>query len=181
MTFIAAAPLLFAAAGCSPDSAALTKAKADAEAAKAALAKAEAELLTIKAKLKAPERHQLDQQRAAMAGAFNRNDPQGWAAVYAADAEFVEETGEVIRGAEAIQKSLAKLFAENRGIQAQAFVTSERFVAPEVMVEDGSFQVSGLKGGGKREGRYITVWVHRDGQWRLVSHRNWIPTKQPAP
>src|SRR5437667_1398733 len=66
------------------------------------------------------DRQLLEKQRVALAEAFNRNDAAAWAAVYAADAEFILETGEVARGPAAIRDLFAKLFADNKGIKVTA-------------------------------------------------------------
>jgi len=129
----------------------------------------------------APDKQLLERQRAALAEAFNRNDAKAWAAVYADDAEFIHETGQVAEGRAAIQKLFAKIFADNKGIRVTAGTTKERFITPEIVLEDGTYRLTGQKDGGPSEGRYTTVWVHRNGQWLLLSHRSWVPVKQPEP
>jgi uncharacterized protein (TIGR02246 family) len=129
----------------------------------------------------APDRQLLERQRAALGEAFNRNDAEAWAAVYAADAEFILETGQVADGRASIQKLFAKVFADNKGIRVTAGSTKERFITPEIVVEDGTYRLTGKKDGGPSEGRYTAVWIHRNGQWLLLSHRSWVPVKQAEP
>jgi uncharacterized protein (TIGR02246 family) len=129
----------------------------------------------------APDRQLLDKQWAALGEAFQRNDAQAWAAVYAEDAEYIGTTGEIAQGRAAIQKRWAQIFADNKGIKTSGLMTNERFLTPEIVLQDGTWQVTGQKVGTPSEGRYTTIWVYRNRQWLLVSHRDWIPIKQPEP
>jgi len=48
---------------------------------------------------------------------------------------------------------------------------SIRIVAPGVAVEDGKFSETPTPDGGAVAGRYVAVWVKRDGDWQLASLR----------
>src|SRR5688572_3186931 len=160
-----------AVAGCSADNAAVAKARA-------AQAGAEAELARIRAGA-AVERHTLDQKRMGLVEAFNRLDAKAWASVYADDADLIHEGGETFKGRAAIEAFHAKFFADNPGMRVKAGTANERFITPGIMLEDGFWEVGPRQDGGATQGRHTTVWVHRNGQWALVSHRGWVPLKAP--
>lgn len=165
--------VIITAGGCM-ESAAVAKARAEAEAAKAALAKAEAELARPQAG--AADMQQLNNRRANFGDAYNRQDAKAWASFYLDDADFVTEAGGRHTGPAAIEKLYSKLFADNPGMRVTAMPTNERFLAPGMLLEDGTWEVQGRKDGGDRSGRYVAVWVYRNGQWSVISHRAWIPT-----
>jgi uncharacterized protein (TIGR02246 family) len=174
----AAAIFAVTTAGCSADNGAVAKAKAETEAAKAAQAKAEAELERIKGG--APDRALLNKQRTALVDAFNRGDAEAWAKAYAEDAEVIYETGDVYKGPAEIQKFYAKLFGDNPGMKLTAAdMTSERFLTPGIVLEDGWWQVAPRNDGGARAGRYTNVWMYHNGQWLVTSGRAWVPIKLP--
>jgi uncharacterized protein (TIGR02246 family) len=109
---------------------------------------------------------------------FLANDAKAHAAVYAPDGDFTETTGEVFRGREAIEKFFANIFSRTKITPVQMQFDSQRYVTPEVLVVDGSFAFAPRQDGGPTQGHYTTVWAYRDGQWLIVCHRSWVPTKQ---
>jgi uncharacterized protein (TIGR02246 family) len=129
----------------------------------------------------APDRNALNNQRAVLGDAFNRGDAKTWASVYADDADFIHESGDVLRGPAEIEKGFAKGFADNPGLRVNAVLTEERFLTPEIVLEDGTWRVTGARDDRATEGRWTAVWMFRDGKWRVVSHRGWIPWKPKAP
>lgn len=120
-------------------------------------------------------------QRATYFQAYNHNDAKTIAGLYSPDADFIIETGEVLHGREAVEKFFTQVFARNKGIQLTPKRASDRFVTPEVLVEDGSFELAPRQDGGVTQGRYTTVWVYGDGQWLLYCHRSWVPIKEREP
>lgn len=127
----------------------------------------------------ARNRQLLNAQRAAMGQAFNRGDAAAWTKFYAPDAEEIIETGDVFQGAAQIQQHYAKLFGDNPGISTTAGVTTERFLTPQVFVEDGWWRLVDRMDGGAIDGRYTNIWTDRDGQWLIASARTWAPVKAP--
>jgi uncharacterized protein (TIGR02246 family) len=112
---------------------------------------------------------------------FLANDAKAHAAVFAPDGDFIETTGEVFRGREAIEKFFANTFSRTKITPVQMRFDSQRYVTPEVLLVDGSFAFTPRQDEGPTQGRYTTVWAYRDGQWLIVCHRSWVPTKQAGP
>jgi uncharacterized protein (TIGR02246 family) len=65
---------------------------------------------------------------------FVANDAKGHAAVYAPDGDFIETTGEVFRGREAVEKFFANIFSRTKVTPMQLQFDSQRYVTPEVLV-----------------------------------------------
>jgi uncharacterized protein (TIGR02246 family) len=130
----------------------------------------------------APTRQELlAKQLDASYQTFVANDAKAHAAVYAPDADFTETTGEVFRGREAVEKFFADTFSRNKITPVKMQLDSQRYVTPEVLVMDGSFAFAPRQDGGPTQGRYTSVWAFRDGQWLIVCHRSYAPTKQAGP
>src|SRR5215212_3101725 len=74
----------------------------------------------------------------AFVAAFNKGDAKALAAFWTPDGDFTGQSGHKLTGREAIEKSFAELFAENKGVQLRIDVTGLRFVTADVAVEDGT-------------------------------------------
>src|SRR6516225_4840355 len=79
---------------------------------------------------------------------FVANDAKGHAAVYAPDGDFIETTGEVFHGREAVEKFFANVFSRNKITPVKMQTDSQRYVTPEVLVQDGSFAFAPRQDGG---------------------------------
>jgi uncharacterized protein (TIGR02246 family) len=124
--------------------------------------------------------------RDTLGNAFHHRDAKRVAGMYAEDAELIEFDGETFKGRAAIEKHFADLIDPGTGPFAKSFrvtatMTNERFVTPEVVIEDGTWQSNATDKGIPNRGRYVIVAVHRDGQWRVISHRSWVPVAAPVP
>jgi uncharacterized protein (TIGR02246 family) len=69
--------------------------------------------------------------------AFHKGDGKVVAAFWAADGDYTDVAGRKLVGREAIEKSFAEFFAENKGLKMRIESESLRFLTPEVAVEDG--------------------------------------------
>lgn len=94
---------------------------------------------------------------------------------FTADAEYVDEQGDVYQGREAIEESLAKFFKENPGCKLEMEIESIRFVSPGVAVEDGFTKMLHAEGSICGESHYTTVHVKADGKWQAASIREQAP------
>jgi uncharacterized protein (TIGR02246 family) len=108
----------------------------------------------------------------AFAKCYNAGDAKALAALFAPDAEIVDEEGEAFQGQESIEKVFAAVFKEHPKGRIEIDVDSIRFVSPGVAVEDGVTTTTHEPDGPADKSRYTVVHVKQDGKWRMVSARD---------
>ena len=109
------------------------------------------------------------------AKAYGEGDSRLTAAHFTADAEYVDETGTVFQGREAIEKSMTEFFAEHSNCRLEMNIETIRFIGPGVAVEDGSTAMTCPERPATVESRYTTVHVKTDGKWLAASVRDHAP------
>jgi uncharacterized protein (TIGR02246 family) len=113
----------------------------------------------------------IQKQAEAFVEAFHKGDARAMAALWAADGDFTDQSGQHLKGREAIEKHFAALFAEHKGLKVRIESDSLRFATPDVAVEDGTTEVFPPDGGPPSRARFTNVLVKKDGQWLLSSVR----------
>ena len=108
--------------------------------------------------------------------AYNRGDAKAVADHWSETAEWVSPSGQKIRGRALIEKALAAMFAELKGMKVELGEPTVRMVTPEVAVEEGTATVV-VPGETPNASSYIAIHVKKDGQWKLDSVRE---TELPA-
>ncbi|WP_439627086.1 YybH family protein [Gemmata sp.] len=100
--------------------------------------------------------------------AFNTGDAKAVAALWTANGESREATGETFRGRLAIEKAYAEFFKANAGARVEVLVKSVRFPAKDVAVEEGL--VRQTRGPKDLPGTtsYVTVHAREGGQWKIA-------------
>src|SRR5208283_3926196 len=103
--------------------------------------------------------------------AFNAADAKAVGALWATDAEYMDESGKSYHGREGIAKEYATLFKEHRGVTTTVTIESIRFFGPDIAVEKG---IARLKAptGETSAARYNVVHARRDGKWIMVDCRD---------
>jgi uncharacterized protein (TIGR02246 family) len=109
------------------------------------------------------------------AQAYADGDAQSVAAHYTADAEYVDEHGNVFQGRQAIEDLLTAFFAANPGSQIELAIDTIRFVSPGVAVEDGMTTVVRQAGHPTDRCRYTAVHVKTNGKWLTATARDHAP------
>jgi uncharacterized protein (TIGR02246 family) len=104
--------------------------------------------------------------------AFNKGDAAAIAALFAENAEAVDEDGEVVQGRENIQKRFAEIFKNFPKARIAVELSSLRQLSPDVAVEDG-FSATTLdpEETGSRS-PYTIIHLKRDGKWLMASVRD---------
>jgi uncharacterized protein (TIGR02246 family) len=118
------------------------------------------------------DKEAIAQNAAAFVAAFHKGDASAMAALWVADGDYTIHTGRQLKGREAIEKELAAMFAEHKGLRVQVDSESLRFVTPDVAVEDGVTVVVPADGSLPTRNRYTNVHVRKDGKWLLSSARD---------
>ena len=118
---------------------------------------------------------------AAFAKAYNADDAQGVAALFADDGEVVLEDGTAVRGKEAVRRHFAESFQRSPGSQVDVRIDAITFPDPDVAKEEGTATVTlPAEGGRKETGRYTVLHVKRGGRWLQSSVRVYPPDAPSA-
>ncbi len=97
---------------------------------------------------------------------------------WAENADFVDINGRFHEGRELISALFRRGFADNPGRTIQFESLSRKFLAPEVVVDDGILELTSADGE-KNRGRYTVVWTRMGGKWLIRSARD-IPLEAEA-
>jgi uncharacterized protein (TIGR02246 family) len=117
----------------------------------------------------------LDQSLEAWVTAFNKHDAKLLAAQYAKDADLVNPVGERWAGREEIEKGFAAFFRDNPNVRIKITVTSRRFVRPDVVLEDGTWEEQGhTEKGLPPKGVYTALLVKEQGKWISMCDRSFV-------
>jgi uncharacterized protein (TIGR02246 family) len=119
----------------------------------------------------ANEEQALRQAADAYAAAFNKGDLTALGAVWAADAEYVDDAGNVTRGRDAIVGLFKKVLADAKGAKLALNATSVRLLKGDVALVDGTATLTAADGAAET-GRFSSVWFKTDGRWQLRSARD---------
>lgn len=101
----------------------------------------------------------------------------GLAALYAADGEVLPAGSDPIRGSDAIQKFWQA--ALDSGIAGVGLRTIDIFGHGPTATEVGQYELRDKAGNVIDHGKYIVVWRHEGGKWKLL--RDMFSTNTPAP
>ena len=120
----------------------------------------------------------IHQTAEAFVAAFHKGDAKALAAFWTPDGDYVDDTGRVMQGREAIEKAFAEMFASNKGVKLRIDVDSLKFPTADTAIEDGTSAVIPPDGSAPSRARYTNVFVKMDGKWLLASVRE---TADPGP
>ena len=111
------------------------------------------------------------------AKAFCDADAKSVAAHFTSDAEYVDESGNVHQGRDAIEEAMASVFKENKGCQIEIEIDSIRFISPGVAIEDGTtaFTSSDDDEIDIVFSGYTAIHVKSNGKWLTASVREHAP------
>jgi uncharacterized protein (TIGR02246 family) len=111
----------------------------------------------------------------AFVKAYEQGDAKSIAALFTVDAEYVDESGNVFQGREAIEQSLTEFFTENPNCKLEMNIDTIRFIGPGIAVEDGSTTVTRSESAASIDSHYTTIYVQTDGKWLAASVRDRAP------
>jgi uncharacterized protein (TIGR02246 family) len=104
-----------------------------------------------------------------------KGDGAALAALYSPDGQVMPAGSDPIRGAEAIQKFWQG--ALDSGVAAIGLKTIEVFGHGPTATEVGEYELRDKAGKVLDHGKYIVVWQHADGKWKLL--RDMFSTNVP--
>ena len=110
------------------------------------------------------------------ADGWNRGDAAACVALHTEDGDRVGAGGELWKGRAAMQESLAKTIASYGGGSLKLTRTSLHIVSPEVVVTDGTWEISGGKPEGAPTSGFYTFILSKEGDvWKAESLRVKVP------
>lgn len=124
-----------------------------------------------------PELAMIRSQSQAFVDAFNNHDPNGIAALWTEDAEYIDDSGTTYSGRESIAQMYTAFFDQNADVKIQIAIDSLRLLSDNVAIEDGSALVQPAPVGAPGVSQYTAVHVKVGDKWRMASVRDaWIET-----
>ena len=107
--------------------------------------------------------------------AWETGDAKAAAAQFTPDAEYVDESGTVFEGREAIENCLSEFFAENPSCKLEMTIDSLRMISPGVAIVDGTSGVTVAEANTPVQCHFTTIYVKTDGKWLTASVRDRAP------
>lgn len=123
---------------------------------------------TLKNKYEADEKL-IRQSADAFTKAFDNGDARALALQWTTEGEYIDESGRVTSGREAIEKEFAAFFKRRPGLCMKTFVNSIRFLGPTLAIEEGTSRLSDPKEGDLSVAAYTAMHVKQDGRWLMAS------------
>jgi uncharacterized protein (TIGR02246 family) len=101
------------------------------------------------------------------AKAFAAGDAKALAAMFAPDAELVDERGKSYKGRDQIERAFASIFADKSAPSLQVHVDAVKFLSPDVAIETGTATGDSKNGSQGAGTKYSAVLFKTDGKWLL--------------
>jgi uncharacterized protein (TIGR02246 family) len=117
------------------------------------------------------ERLAIQQVTAAYIEALNKGDVKAIMAFWAPEADYVDESGKMIRGRDVLAAQFTKSLAESKGAKYKDRLHSLKFLRRDVALGDGSIEMTSADGT-TTSNRYAVVWIKTNGQWLISSVRD---------
>lgn len=127
-----------------------------------------------------------DQLQTRWVDAWNQGDVPSISQLYTSDGDFLDISGERHQGPAAIETYLSELQAgPYKGAQISVTETATRMVKPNLLVRDGTWEMSGIEAPAEGEpppsnGLYTMIAVQQGGEWRIAAHRARVAATPPA-
>ncbi|MEW4566882.1 SgcJ/EcaC family oxidoreductase [Tautonia sp. JC769] len=111
--------------------------------------------------------------------AFNEADVQAITALFAPDAELVDEAGNLYRGREAIAEVLGRFFEQFPEAELVREIEESRLVGPSLAIEDGITTTTTADDRASARNRYLAVLVKSGDGWQIACMRH--AAEEPPP
>lgn len=98
--------------------------------------------------------------------AFNKGEVEAILAAWAPDAEYIDETGKVIKGREALGAYFKKILQETKGLKMDIKTSAIRFLKDDVALQDGSAILTQANNE-VESNSFSAIWVKKEGKWLL--------------
>jgi len=122
-------------------------------------------------------RPQIESANAQFVSAFKRGDAIGIANLYTVEAQLLPANSDFVRGTAAIRAFWQGVIG--MGLKNASLETIELETHGETAIEIGRYRLLAAGDTVADQGKYLVVWKHDAGKWKL--HRDIWTTSQPAP
>ncbi|MDF0643292.1 MAG: SgcJ/EcaC family oxidoreductase [Nitrospira sp.] len=121
-------------------------------------------------------RQQIESVNAQFVSAFKRGDAMALAHLYTPAAQLLPANSDFVRGTAAIRTFWQSVI--DMGLKGASLETTELEAHGDTAIEVGRYRL--LAGGDAvaDQGKYLVVWKHDNGKWKL--HRDIWTTSQPV-
>jgi uncharacterized protein (TIGR02246 family) len=132
------------------------------------------------------DKDMLDAQLDAFEKAWEGGDAKAIAALFATGGDFVDPSGTMFDGREAIEKRYQDLLGSMyKGTKIAITMSSSHFPSPDVAISNGDYAITGMKTADGSDvpavkGLYTNVSVKEGGEWKIHCSRPMIPVPAPA-
>ena len=106
----------------------------------------------------------------AFTSAFNKGDAKAITDLWTKECEYVDETGRIFRGRDAIEKEYAAFFAANPGLKMETSISSIRIIGHSA-IEDGTAIVKNANGVIISQASYTAIHLKEGDKWLMASVR----------
>jgi uncharacterized protein (TIGR02246 family) len=107
----------------------------------------------------------------AYVAAYNKGELETIMSFWADGAEFVDESGAVTRGKDAITALFRKAMAEHKGRTIRVQVRPPRLLRPDFALQDGTTEVK-APDGFSDQSPFAAAWTKASGKWQILSVRD---------
>lgn len=104
--------------------------------------------------------------------AFNCHNASAVAASWTEDGDYIDESGRVIAGREAIEKKYSQFFKEHDDVKIRVVIDSLRLLSADAAIEDGHAILEPAPSGPPAISKYTAVHVKAGGKWRMSTVRD---------
>src|SRR5262249_46411847 len=119
------------------------------------------------------DRQAIHQSAQAFIRAFNDGDAKAVAALWTEQAEFVDESGAILRGRAEIEKTYAELFKAHPKARIDVRPGSVHFPSSNVAIEEGVLTLTAPAAELPITTAYRAIQVREGGQWRIAFSQEW--------
>jgi uncharacterized protein (TIGR02246 family) len=119
------------------------------------------------------DRQAIHQSAQAFVRAFNDGDARAVASLWTDQAEYVDESGAVLRGRAEIEKAYTELFKAHPKTRIDVRPQSVHFPSPNVAIEEGALTLTAPGAELPLTTAYRAVQVREGGQWRIAFSQEW--------
>ena len=104
--------------------------------------------------------------------AFNRGDAKTVAELWAADGDYIDESGRKFQGRAAIENEYADFFKANPGAKIRIAIDALRLMGNNSAIEDGTAVLDPVPAGMPAKSKYLAVHTKVDGKWLMSTVRD---------
>jgi uncharacterized protein (TIGR02246 family) len=122
-------------------------------------------------------RPHIESANAQFVSAFQRRDATGIANLYTAGAQLLPAHSDFVHGTAAIRTFWQSVI--DMGLKGASLETTELEAHGDTAIEVGRYRLLAAGDAVADQGKYIVVWKHDNGKWKL--HRDIWTTSQPPP